>query len=516
MAKITIKTKDRVIRQIVEPGTLVGDAVLGAGVLFDRPCAGRGICGKCKMHIEGPLSEPEDVELERLSKDELARGYRLACQANIEGDVTITVSRGAISTDKIFRAEVDLEDLEGPLGLAIDLGSTTVGAFLVTLNDGRVHAGNAVLNHQTSVGAEIISRLLAADRDSDKLKDLAIKSIRESIAGLQLPRDVLSRVERAVVVGNSAMHHMALGLPVKRLMLSPFEPVSLEDHEVKAELLDSGLSKKCKVRFPRVIGGFVGSDALACLEYFGFESGKVPTVALDLGTNGEVMVSDGNRIVVASTAAGPAFEGVNISCGMRALPGAITGMHISKSGELDFETIAGASPRGIAGSGLLSIVSEFIRPGLIDISGRVVSNHSRLAGMLSTENDIQRINLAPGIYLSQTDIRELQKAKAAIRAAADVLLTRLGLAASDLGRVILTGSFGGKLKVDDTLALGVLPALPAGLVQSISNGAGLGAAMMLNDEAFERANALASKVEHVELNADPEFMDCYIESMQLQ
>ncbi len=507
MSELTIHTPDADLHMPARSGDLLAEIILAAGIIFDRPCAGMGKCGKCKVEVHGELSPLTDAEKEHLSREEINQHLRLACQARILGDVEVTVQAGAVHTDKIFGAKVDARKLRGDLGLAIDLGTTTVGAFLVTLAECRVHAGYAVLNQQVCFGAEIISRLAAAvSGQTQELKSLAEKSIHDAVAGLKPGKAVKDRIRRAVVVGNTAMHHLALGLPVSNLVRIPFQPHSLDTMDAEHGFLGKHFNENIPVRFPPVIGGFVGSDALACILYFGFENEREPSATVDIGTNGEIMLTNGDRIMVASTAAGPAFEGVNISCGMRALPGAITSAHLAENGDLKLDTIGGVQARGIAGSGLLSLVRLFIKTGHIDRSGRILAPESRKHN---------QIELAPGVYISQNDIREVQKAKGAIRAALDTLLKQESLKPEKLRRLILTGSFGGQIQVEDALELGIIPPVPEEIVHSIPNGAGMGAALMLDNENFDRAVALAKRTRHVELNADQEFMDRYIRALEL-
>jgi uncharacterized 2Fe-2S/4Fe-4S cluster protein (DUF4445 family) len=271
-----------------------------------------------------------------------------------------------------------------------------------------------------------------------------------------------------------------------------------------------------QVSLPPLIGGFVGSDALACLAYFGFDNPPGPMAAIDLGTNGEVMVTDGNQILTASTAAGPAFEGVNISCGSRAVDGAITNVEIA-DGEIKLNTIADASPVGLTGSGLLSAIAEFRRAGLIDVSGRINHNDQIHGIPVQTVDDIYQITFSsdPALFLTQMDIRELQKANGAIRAAVDVLMSQLGLEPSDLTRVILTGSFGGEVDIDAILEVGLIPPVERNVVETIANGAGFGAAIFLSDEGFALGEKLAQKSRQVDLDQSANFYDYYVEGMKL-
>lgn len=513
--KVTIKTPDHVIELDCEAGARLDDLILSSGILLDRPCGGRGTCGKCRVKAAGGFSEPSGPEVECISPEDLEAGVRLACLARVEGDAEVEIESGAMFTDKTFTTGADPLSESGDFGLAIDLGTTTAAAFLVGLESGRVYAGNATLNQQAAHGAEVMSRIAVAEKESETLSDCAWSSIRLAASGLGLEEDICSRVTKAVCVGNSAMHHLALGLSIASLIRSPFEPSTKETTQSPPGALASLFPKLKEIRFPPLIGGFVGSDALACLAFFGLGRQGEAALAIDLGTNGEVMVAKGGRILAASAAAGPAFEGVNISCGMRAVAGAITSVRWERGHGLAFNTIGNDAPRGLSGSGLLSAVRLLRDLGAIESSGRI-REKSPTPGIEIIETDGKRkIVLADGVWIGQDDVRELQKAKGAVRAAVEILLLRLGLNALELGRVILTGSFGGSLESADVLGLGIIPEVPKGRIYSIPNGAGMGAAMMLDDECFDETGEMAARVEHIELNLDRDFMDRYVTNMIL-
>jgi len=468
------------------------------------------------------MAPPDEIELENLTPGELAVGNRLACRARVpEGDPKVTLAPIVVYSNKIFKASNRYKrEKDIPLGLAIDFGSTTVAAFLTMLDNGEVAAGGGGLNQQTVYGADVISRLAAASDDPDnaeRLHRLALASINQAIDSLKLPPTVLARITRATIVGNVAMHHLLARIRVDTLAVIPFQPLRREAIDDATSLMGGIFPSTATVTLPPVIGGFVGSDALACLAYFGFDNPPGPMAAIDLGTNGEVMVTDGNRILTASTAAGPAFEGVNISCGTRAIDGAITGVALD-SEKLQFDTIANADPVGLTGSGLLSIIHELRQVGVIDPGGRIVPHPPVLADRLSEDvHGARQLRLTPdgSLKLTQWDIRELQKAKGAIRAAIDILMSQLDLKPEDLTRVILTGSFGGQIDIDAVLALGMIPPVRRAVVETIANGAGFGAAMFLTDEGFTYSKALAAKAEQVDLDLDPDFNMRYVSAMEL-
>ncbi len=503
-----------------EVGTLLGDAIVQTGLPMEQPCAGRGTCGKCKVLVESGVAPADEIEHKHLTAGELALGNRLACRARIMSDVQVMLAPIVVYSNKIFRASNRYKRTDTPLGLAIDLGSTTVAAFLTMMDNGEVCAGGAGLNQQVVFGADVISRLNSAvqsPENAGRLHRLALASINQAVDTLNLSEQIRGRIQRVVVVGNVAMHHLFARFPVDRLAVMPFQPFDRAPILDARYLMGGIFPEGVKVSLPPMIGGFVGSDALACLAYFQFDQPPGPLVAIDLGTNGEVLVTDGKRILTASTAAGPAFEGVFISCGTRAVDGAIVKTFLDQEG-LHFETIANEPPVGLTGSGLLSLVHVLRQGGLISENGRIVERADQLEIKVAIDqHGAKRILLTDNgrLGLSQWDIRELQKAKGAIRAAIDTLMEILGLVPEDLVRVILTGSFGGQIDIDAAQALGLLPPVDRGIIVNVANGAGLGAATFLTDEGFSRGVTLANRAEQVDLDLDPHFIPRYVAAMTL-
>ena len=522
MPRLAVILGDQIHRTTVAPGELLGDAIAKLELPLEQPCAGRGTCGKCKVLNEGGMQPPDDVEGQHLTAGELAVGNRLVCRARIAGDARVVLAPVVVYSNKSFKASSRYKrQRDVPLGLAIDLGSTTVAAFLTMMDNGEVCAGAASLNQQSVYGADAISRLASARKDTadaHRLHRLALSSINQAIDSLKLSKRIHDRIERAVIGCNPAMHHLLAELPVECLAGTPFQPFERASVDDAAVLMDGILPDSVRVSLPALIGGFVGSEALACLAYFGFDSAPGPMAAVDLGTNGEAMVTDGDRILTASTAAGPAFEGVNISCGSRAVDGAITS--VSLDGEqLVLQTINYEAPVGLTGSGLLSAAHMLRQADVIEANGRInresqlfprttasIGGHKSWAIPLLTQGDL---------YLTQWDIRELQKAKGAILASINILMGRLGLQPQDMKRVILTGSFGGQIDIEVARAIGLIPPVSPDIIENIPNGAGLGAASFLSDEGFARAIRIAEKAERIDLDIDSEFIDCYVQGMTL-
>jgi uncharacterized 2Fe-2S/4Fe-4S cluster protein (DUF4445 family) len=549
MPEVTVIYGSEIKTLSAEEGEILGDVVARTGLPLEQPCAGRGTCGKCKVLVEEGTAPPDEIELENLTAGEIVLNNRLACRARVQGETHIVLSPIVVYSNKIFKGSSRYKkEKDLPLGLAIDLGSTTVAAFLTCLDNGEVAAGGGGLNQQTVFGSDVISRLAAAlenEQNKNRLHRLALASIIQAVDSLNINEKIWPRIQQVTIVGNVAMHHLLTELPLKQLAYIPFQPYDSSPIIDARPMMDGIFPEHVNVSLPPLIGGFVGSDALACLAYFGFDKPQGPMLAIDLGTNGEVMVTNGERILTASTAAGPAFEGVNISCGSRAVDGAITDLDLD-GGEIILTTIADAEPVGLTGSGLLAAISSFRRVDLIEESGRInpecaayaeqvksgISNQDEegldtsgipepcldyLNKISRDDKGSRRIILAPDqdLFLSQLDIRELQKAKGAIRAAVDVLLDNLDLQPQDLTRVILTGSFGGQVDIQSILDIGMIPPVNPEIVETTANGAGFGAAIFLTEEGFSLGEKLANKAEQIDLDTDAKFHQFYIDGMKL-
>ena len=520
MPTVTVVYGEQVQSVEVEKDSLLGEAIAATGLPIEQPCAGKGTCGKCKVLCENGVAPPDEIEFLHLSRGELALDNRLACRARITDNARVVLSPIVIYSNKIFRASHRYKSSQAPLGLAVDLGSTTVAVFLTLLESGEVQAGGASLNQQSVYGADVISRIAAgleSPVNARRLQRLALASINQALNSLKLSDRIRDRIERVTIVGNVAMHHLLVGLPLESLARMPFQPVSKEAIADARYLMGGIFPERVKVSLPPLIGGFVGSDALACLAYFDFAHAQAPMAAIDLGTNGEVLVTDGKRILTASTAAGPAFEGVFISCGTRAIDGAIVNTRL-ESGRLLLDTIGDCEPVGLTGSGLLSVIDTLRGADVILESGRI-NDKSPLLNELrrSSQRDERSIPLTPDgrLSLTQWDIRELQKAKGAIRAAVEILMKNLDLKPEDIQRFILTGSFGGQVSIEAVLDLGMIPPVSKNVVETVPNGAGLGAAMFLSDRGFAQAKELSSICEQIELDQDPFFLQHYIGAMHL-
>ncbi len=410
-----------------------------------------------------------------------------------------------------------------PLGLAIDLGTTKIAGYLVDLSDGRTLAAKGIMNPQISLGEDIISRITGVIHSPDegvRIQKLAVEGINELIADLCTEGNVnTEEIVEAVVVGNTAMHHFFLGLPVRQLALSPFVPAVSRALEVKAGDLGLRIVQGASVYLLPNIAGFVGADHVAMLLATEVWQAKGPIVALDIGTNTEISLIDNGEITAVSCASGPAFEGGHIKDGMRAATGAIERLRIADD-SIQYQTINQGPPIGICGSGILDALSQLYLAGIIDEGGRITDNHPRLRTYKGQREFVlvgeEERDGQPAITITQRDVRELQLAKAAIRAGIQVLLEANGCSEDEIKQVIIAGAFGTYIDVASAAAIGMLPSLPLNRFRQVGNAAGMGAKLALISLGKRaEAQAIASRVKYLELGSAPNFEQTFIQASYL-
>ena len=482
----------------VERGAGFQDLLFAHGVEF--PCGGRGRCKGCKIKVlEGSLPITAEDE-QKLSPAELAEGWRLACRARAEGNLRIELAQweAAILADDSAFAFTP----QPGLGIAVDLGTTTIVAQLVDLQTGHVLAVRTALNAQARYGADIMSRVefAVARSRQGKLERLAREQIGRLAEGLMAAGERNRReVKSVVVVGNTVMHHLFSGISLEPLSRVPFEAVSPGLQVFSAADLGWDLPGAPEVRFLPCLGSFVGSDILAGLLATKLHEKDELTALVDLGTNGEIVVGNRERMLCASTAAGPAFEGARISMGMRAATGAISEAHVEDGG-LRCHVIGDVAPRGICGSGLVDAVAGGLDLGWIKPSGRLTQGAA--------------LPLAGPVSLNQWDVRELQLAKGAIAAGLRILLARWGATREELTQICLAGAFGNYINQASARRIGLLD-FPGEKIRAAGNTALLGAKIALFDlHEHDRAYPeVLAKVTHVSLNEDAQFQDTFVEEM---
>ncbi len=409
------------------------------------------------------------------------------------------------------------------LGLAVDLGTTKVAGYLINLSDGRTLAAKGIMNPQIRYGEDIISRVNTAVKSRDggvQLQRLAIDAINELCADLCAEAGAdTEQVVEAVVVGNTAMHHLLLNLPVKQLAVSPFVPAVSRSLEVKARDLGLDIASGAYVHLLPNIAGFVGADHVSMLVATDAWQAKETTVALDIGTNTEVSLIHEGQVTTTSCASGPAFEGGHIKYGMRATTGAIERLRI-EGDRIQYQTIDQAPPVGICGSGILDALAQLYLAKVIDEGGRITDKRPRVRTYKGQREFVlvsrEERDGKPAITVTQHDVRELQLAKAAIRTGIQVLLETAGCVEDDIGQVIIAGAFGTYIDMSSAVAIGMLPSLPMKRFRQVGNAAGMGAKLaLISVKCRAQAEAIVSRVSYVELASSPGFQPVFMQASYL-
>jgi uncharacterized 2Fe-2S/4Fe-4S cluster protein (DUF4445 family) len=410
-----------------------------------------------------------------------------------------------------------------PLGLAVDLGTTKIATYLVDLETGRTLASEGIMNPQISHGEDVIARLTFAKGDSSQaalLQGLVAKAL--NIAAAQVCSRVGAEpvhIVDSVVVGNTAMHHLFVGLPVEQLARAPYVPAVASVLNVKARDLGLCVAPGSYVHLLPNVAGYVGADHVAMLLATEVAQSEGVVLAIDIGTNTEICLANRGTLTSLSCASGPAFEGAHIKHGMRAASGAIEHLRLVED-QVEYQTIGDVPPVGMCGSGILDTLAQLYLAGVVDTRGRI-GEHTRVRDtdgirefvlIGEDEDDGDR----PAITLTQKDVRELQLAKAAMRTGISVLLKTNGVAADEIDQVIIAGAFGTYIDIASAVAIGMLPRLPLDRFRQVGNAAGMGAKLALISRSKRaEAQALARRIGYVELAADSQFARTFAQAMYL-
>jgi len=515
----------------IHSGATLVEAAGQAGIILNTTCGGAGNCKKCKV-----LLAPDDREV-------------LACQYTVQSDLTVTVPlESRFFEQKILKHGVDAKidvrpnvyrkySLVAPtgriLGVAVDIGTTTVVARLLDMVQGTTLATAAALNPQTRFGDDVISRITHASTE-ENLAELQ-KTIMDCVNSL-----VTELCERAgagpddiyeiCAVGNTTMNHIFLKLPIAQLGQAPYEASLLDAQDIAPEGLGLNMNPKGNVHTVENIAGFVGSDTVAVGLAIDIASADEMTLAVDIGTNGEIILGTKDKLYAASCAAGPALEGARIGHGGRAADGAIEAVVISGD-DIDIDVIGGGKPRTICGSGLIDAVAVMLELGVIDasgrfaepgslpdaVAGRVIQIDGQPAFILTPtkqHNANAKTPSDPVLVLTQRDIRETQLAKAAIRAGIKLLQKKLAINDNDIDRIYLAGAFGNYINPRNARRIGLLPDVPLERIRSIGNAAAIGAQMtLISNQSRKASNDLARRIEYLEIAHQPEFQDVFADCL---
>jgi len=541
-----------------------------AGVPIDAPCSGNGTCGKCRVEV---LEDGEDrgtvhVSSSRyLSDMDIANGWRLACESEINGDVVFLVPDIAAAYLRNITTEVygktgnktgDGSQKQGDgssasFGLAIDIGTTTVSAMLVDMSTGDILAKATTGNAQIRYGADVINRIIEQQKPGGikKLQDAVVKDTLIPLIDNLCEATGITRegVKRLTVAANTTMNHLLLGVDANSIRLEPYEPAFLEFDISDPASIGIKLAPDTEMLIAPNVGSYVGGDITAgvlgtgaptgwqmwpcCGEvsltdsvnvngvvYENTETPNKMSLLIDLGTNGEIVLSNREFMLTCACSAGPAFEGGDISCGMRATDGAIEAFRIDRETmEPELTVIGGGSPVGLCGSGLIDVVAELFRAGLIDGKGKFDGRTERI---LHDEYGLGSYMLvfasesATGIdiTLTETDIDNFIRAKGAIFSGIISLLSPLDLTPADIDDVFVAGGIGSGINIQSAISIGMLPDLPEEKYRYLGNTALDGAYSMLlpkhSEQALDVVNDIANNMTYIDLSTQPGYMDEFI------
>jgi len=600
---VTFQPRGRAV--YVLPGTTVLEAAARVGLTVETPCGGAGTCGKCRVRITAGAPEPSAAGRDVLSADELADGWRLACQTAIVDEAVVTIPDSSLlgathqilsesagddvdlmpAVRKVF-VELDapsladdvpdllrLEQTVGPFktdldllrrlagvlrsegfagtavladhhlvdfepgdttgrcyGLAFDVGTTTVVGVLLDLSSGVELAVASDINPQVSFGDDVLSRIQRAGASAaalGELRDAVLGLVERMIDTLCSAADVdRESIYEIVVAGNTTMEHLLCGVDPTQLGQVPFVPAYARGLELSAAEVGVRIHPGGRAYVFPVIGGFVGGDTVAGLLATELARRDGAVLMVDIGTNGEIVLASGGKLWAASTAAGPAFEGARISCGMRAAAGAIEKVVIDQDARVG--VIGNVEPIGLCGSGLIDLAAELLRCGIVSREGRMLSGDDLPADLPQAVRDrvvcddqgasfvlVRAEGDRAAVALTQKDVREIQLATGAIRAGVNILLRKASLACGDLSRVLIAGGFGSFIRRSRAQRIGLLPAeVEHRRIQYVGNASLNGARWALGSIAARReAEDLARRTMHVELSMDAHFQMEFAEAM---
>jgi len=507
-----------------------------AGVIIESPCNGSGTCGKCKVKIVSPQKEEEIV---------------LACHTTAQEDLTVEIIErhdsdnlqikqeglaSAIEIDSIitkqYLADQDVTEVyrkqewiateqgnteKEIYGLSIDIGTTTLVVSLVNLLIGKELSATGALNPQSRLGQDVLSRIRYASKEQGLLEmnQLLIEELNKMILEVITEAGVsLDHVYELVLSGNTCMLHLAVKADPKELGKYPYTPMVRGGNSIVANDLGIYASPSAEAYLAPIISAYVGGDITSGILVSRLPQRKDTSLFIDIGTNGEIVLATDGKLAVTSTAAGPAFEGMNISCGMRAAPGAVEGFSLTTDGERKLKNIGDQKAVGICGSGLLDIVAAMVQNGVIEGNGKFSkSMNENLSALLTQVNGKPVFSIAEEVYLSQPDIRQVQLAKGAIRAGIEALLAYQSITVADVDRVLIAGSFGYHLNPDSLIAIGLLPEAFRDKIEFLGNTSKTGGqAFLLNQQSRLDISQTIDEIGVLELatveNFDRLFVEC--------
>lgn len=505
----------------VYSGISIAEALRSQGIALETPCGGHGLCGGCIVKITNGEAEPLDVDRDLVPEELLREGYRLACRPRgLKGNITIDLP--------LTKREINLkaipEKIKGKYGFSVDLGTTTIAISLLNIDEGIEIGSLSLSNPQTDYGADVITRATLVIEDHNALNILRRIVIDSITAGfrrlLQECRVVEEDIIKISISGNSIMEHIFLKYSPVPLTVTPFNL-----HERIPKVMSARKSgfvdfKNASVIVFPMVGANVGGDTVAGIYYLDMLAMSEPAILLDIGTNVEMVLVKDGIIYATSSPAGPAFEGGEITFGMRAEDGAIESVEI-RDFIFKFRVKGGGKPKGICGSGLISLIAELLRFDVIDRTG-YIRNREDIANNLS-------LRVQPGdrgnifvihrdtklsLYISQNDIRQLQLAKSAIRAGIEILLKKAVIKSTEIEKVYMAGAFGVAIEEEALFRIGMLPTGFRNKLIQVGDTALYGAKKyILNNNAEEKLKEILDRTHYIELSKEKDFEKEFIEQM---
>ena len=482
---------------------------------------------KVFVELSEPSLEDQRSDLERLRDALTAEGFDMKADLRVLRGLPVVLRDAGFTVTAVLGGDALIavepgDTREESYGVAVDLGTTTVVGTLMNLKTGMAEAVRSTLNGQAPFGADVISRIshgMQGDEAKAELRDAVRRTINTILSELYESAGVSrDRVYEMVIVGNATMLHLMLGIDATPISMMPFTPAFTDPLYLPALDVGIDIHPAGYVQTLPVIGAYVGADIVAGIMATGLAREDKMRVFVDVGTNGEIVLGSVKRVLCTAAPAGPAFEGSQIRCGMRATEGAIEGVTLTDHVEL--QVIGGdIVPRGICGSGLVDTVAQLRLAGLLDVGGKMRSREEvpehPLSDRLITVEGVRAFLLGENVYLTQRDVRELQFGKGSIATGIKVLMDVMGVSATDLDEVLLGGSFGSYLNPESAKIIGLVPAVDVDRILSVGNTAGEGAKMaLLSFRERQVAFELPDKVEYVELSGRSDFNDSFVSVLQ--
>ncbi len=496
----------------------ISKALALAGQEIDLPCAGNGRCGKCRVKASGNLSPITPEEAKLLTEEDIQKGIRLSCRAMVTGDAIVTLPNrsniAAIQTDAVSR-DFQRDQAEG-VSVAVDIGTTTVAASLIDLSNGQELATACAQNPQEKFGADVISRIersLAGDRQA--LSD-CIQNCLQNLIGELVKKSGISGadIQKVVITGNTTMLFLLTNQDVDSLSHAPFEATDLFGKEIDLRFTTA---PNAPCYLTRCNSAFVGGDITTAVLASGIAEETKTALLIDVGTNGEIVLTHNGKLSCSSTAAGPALEGAGIYMGMSALGGAVTKVWLDDQRRIQIETVGDLPDVGICGSGVIDAMALLLKIGAVDETGLLLEEDHDYTDYICEAGTDLAFCFGKQTLFTQKDIRAVQLAKAAICAGIRTLLHEAGLAPTDVERFVIAGGFGSHIQVENAAAIGLFPSELASKAEVLGNAALEGAEMLLQNKSFYASSyTLADNMETVDLSSNPYFSDQYMDSMMFE